>query len=102
MPSGELLLCNFPGFDPSEAALVFSAVFLKDLVAPAALRPLANRSGAPAELAGRAAGAAAILRCDPPGDGEVPPTVSAPPDRNLPSDTFPESEVDQVPDRIGV
>ena len=80
VPDGELLLCNFPSLDPGEAALVFPAVFLKDLVAPAALRPLPDGGCAPAELPGRA-GAAAILRRDPSGDGEVPPAVSTVPSR---------------------
>lgn len=89
MPGGELFLREFPGLDPGEAAFVLPAVRLKNLVAPAALRPLLDRGSAAAELAGQA-GTAAILRRDPPGDGEVPPTTPAPPDRDLPSDTFPE------------
>ena len=98
---GELLLRDFPSLDPSEASFILPAVLLENLVAPAALRPLPNRSGASAELP-RRAGAAAIFRRDPPGDGEVPPAASAPPDRNLPSDTFPNREVYQVSDCVGI
>lgn len=101
VPGGELFLREFPGLDPGETAFVLPAVRLKNLVAPAALRPLLYRGSAAAELAGRA-GTAAILRRDPPGDGEVSPTTSAPPDRDLPSDTFPEREVYQIADRIRI
>lgn len=101
VPSVELLLRDFPSLDPGETALVLPAVFLKYLVALAALCPLPDRGGAPAELPGRA-GAAAILRRDPSGDGEIPPAVPAPPDRDFSPDTFPEREVYQVPDRVRV
>ena len=101
MPDGELLLRKFPGLDPDETTFALPAVLLENLVAPAALRPLPDRSGAPAELSGYAR-APTILCRDPPGDGEVSPAAPAPPDRNLPPDAFPEREVYQVPDRVGV
>ena len=101
VPGGKLLLCEFPCLDPGKTPLVFPAVFLKHLVAPAALRPLPDGGGAAAELSGRA-GTAAILRRDPPGDGEVPPTIPAPSDRNLLFNAFPEREVYQVPDCVRV
>ena len=96
-----MLFRELPGLDPGEAALVLPAVLLEYLVAPAALRPLPDGGGAPAELPGRT-GAAAILRRDPSGDEEVPSTAPAPPDRNLPPDAFPKREVYQVPDCVGV
>lgn len=101
VPGGELLLRELPGLDPGEAALVLPAVLLEYLVASAALRPLPDGGGAPAELPGRA-GTAAILRRDPSDDGEVPPAAPAPPDRALPFDALPEREVYQVPDCVGV
>ena len=101
VPGGKLLLCVFSRFDPGKAALVLPAVLLEYLVAPSAFRPLPNGGGAPAELP-RCAGTAAILRRDSSGDGEVPSAVPAPPDRDLPPDTFPEREVYQVTNRIGI
>lgn len=95
VPGGELFLREFPGLDPGEAAFVLPAVRLKNLIAPAALRPLLDRGSAAAELAGRA-GTATILR------RKVPPTTPASPDRDLPSDTFPEREVYQIADRVGI
>ena len=101
MPICELLLREFPGLNPGKAALVLPTVLLEYLVAPAALRPLPDGGCAPAELPGRT-GAAAILRRNPPDDGEVPPAVPAPPDWNFPPDTLPEREVYQVPNRVWV
>ena len=100
VPGGKLLFSVFSRFDTSETPFVLPAVFLKDFVAPSALRPFLDGGGAPAELPGRA-GAAAILCRDPSRDGEVPSTVPASPDWNLPSDTFPEGKVYQVTDCIG-
>lgn len=101
VPGGKLLLCEFPCLDPGKTPLVFPAVFLKHLVAPAALRPVPDGGGAAAELSGRA-GTAAILRRDPSGDGEVSPAVSTVANQNVPSDALPEREVYQVTDRIGI
>ena len=100
MPGGELFLREFPGLDPGEAAFVLPAVRLKDLIAPAALRPLLDRGGAPAEPPG-CAGTAAILRRDASGDGKVPLAAPSPSDRDLSLDAFPKREVYKVTDRIG-
>lgn len=98
VPGGKLRLFEVPCLDPGKTPLVLPAVLLENLVAPAALRPRLDGDGAAAELPGRA-GTAAILCCNPSGDGEVSPAAPAPPDGDPPPDTFPERN--QVPNRVG-
>ena len=75
-PGGKLFLGNLPRLDPGEVPLVFPSVLAEYQILLAVLCPLLHRSDIPAEFP-RWLRPAAILRCGPANNREVPAAVFA-------------------------